>query len=107
MRWAPTALLEEGAQPWIETPLPTSLLPPLRQVLRNKGVYESVKYLQQENFWIGPGSVRAQGTASQQEPWACLLQLGREGLGLPCTPPHQGTLNRGARSGPELTPCPP
>lgn len=27
------------------------------QVLRNKGVYESVKYVQQQNFWIGPGSV--------------------------------------------------
>ncbi|KAI4822144.1 hypothetical protein KUCAC02_007706 [Chaenocephalus aceratus] len=25
-------------------------------VLRNKGVYENVKYVQQENFWIGPGS---------------------------------------------------
>ncbi|KAM4762148.1 inactive rhomboid protein 2 isoform 2-T2 [Cyanocitta cristata] len=26
-------------------------------VLRNKGVYESVKYIQQENFWIGPSSI--------------------------------------------------
>ncbi|XP_028912923.1 inactive rhomboid protein 2 isoform X1 [Ornithorhynchus anatinus] len=26
-------------------------------VLRNKGVYESVKYMQQENFWIGPSSI--------------------------------------------------
>ncbi|XP_068120657.1 inactive rhomboid protein 2 [Hyperolius riggenbachi] len=26
-------------------------------VLRNKGVYESVKYTQQENFWIGPSSI--------------------------------------------------
>uniref|UniRef100_A0A8C2XF62 Inactive rhomboid protein n=1 Tax=Cyclopterus lumpus TaxID=8103 RepID=A0A8C2XF62_CYCLU len=26
-------------------------------VLRNKGVYENVKFVQQENFWIGPGSV--------------------------------------------------
>ncbi|XP_029006486.1 inactive rhomboid protein 2 [Betta splendens] len=25
-------------------------------VLRNKGIYESVKYVQQENFWIGPNS---------------------------------------------------
>ncbi|KAJ3614251.1 hypothetical protein NHX12_017825 [Muraenolepis orangiensis] len=25
-------------------------------VLKNKGIYESVKYIQQENFWIGPGS---------------------------------------------------
>lgn len=32
---------------------------PTWQVLRNKGVYESVKYIQQENFWIGPSSVRA------------------------------------------------
>lgn len=27
------------------------------QVLRNKGVYENVKFVQQENFWIGPSSV--------------------------------------------------
>ncbi|XP_062820466.1 inactive rhomboid protein 1 isoform X4 [Anolis carolinensis] len=27
-----------------------------RQVLRNRGVYENVKYVQQENFWIGPSS---------------------------------------------------
>ncbi|XP_077183805.1 inactive rhomboid protein 2 [Paroedura picta] len=26
-------------------------------VLRNKGVYESVKYTQQENFWVGPSSI--------------------------------------------------
>ncbi|NXG55913.1 RHDF2 protein, partial [Hemiprocne comata] len=26
-------------------------------VLRNKGVYESVKCIQQENFWIGPSSI--------------------------------------------------
>ncbi|XP_062853908.1 inactive rhomboid protein 2-like isoform X2 [Trichomycterus rosablanca] len=26
-------------------------------VLKNKGVYESVKYVQQQNFWIGPASV--------------------------------------------------
>ncbi|XP_029140504.1 inactive rhomboid protein 2 [Protobothrops mucrosquamatus] len=26
-------------------------------ILRNKGVYESVKYIQQENFWIGPSSI--------------------------------------------------
>ncbi|KAL2087219.1 hypothetical protein ACEWY4_018278 [Coilia grayii] len=25
-------------------------------VLKNKGIYESVKYTQQENFWLGPGS---------------------------------------------------
>ena len=29
------------------------------QVLRNRGVYENVKSVQQENFWIGPSSVRA------------------------------------------------
>lgn len=33
------------------------------QVLRNKGVYESVKYIQQENFWIGPSSVRGEISA--------------------------------------------
>eukprot|EP00061_Rhincodon_typus_P006725 g27688.t1 len=27
------------------------------RVLRNKGVYESVQHIQQENFWIGPSSV--------------------------------------------------
>ncbi|KAK7804048.1 hypothetical protein U0070_015774 [Myodes glareolus] len=27
-------------------------------VLRKRGVYENVKYVQQENFWIGPSSVR-------------------------------------------------
>ncbi|GAB1297099.1 Inactive rhomboid protein 2 [Apodemus speciosus] len=26
-------------------------------VLKNRGVYESVKYIQQENFWIGPSSI--------------------------------------------------
>ncbi|XP_021096767.1 inactive rhomboid protein 2 isoform X2 [Heterocephalus glaber] len=26
-------------------------------VLRNKGVYESVKFIQQENFWVGPSSM--------------------------------------------------
>ncbi|XP_076871986.1 inactive rhomboid protein 2-like isoform X2 [Brachyhypopomus gauderio] len=25
-------------------------------VLKNKGIYESVKFVQQQNFWIGPGS---------------------------------------------------
>ncbi|TSK14664.1 Inactive rhomboid protein 1 [Bagarius yarrelli] len=28
-----------------------------RLVLRNKGIYENVKYVQQENFWVGPNSV--------------------------------------------------
>ncbi|XP_078519197.1 inactive rhomboid protein 1 isoform X1 [Lissotriton helveticus] len=28
----------------------------VESVLRNRGVYESVKYVQQENFWIGPSS---------------------------------------------------
>lgn len=43
-------------------PLSTVTLPTLSpcrplQVLKNKGIYESVKYVQQENFWIGPSSV--------------------------------------------------
>lgn len=29
----------------------------LSEVLRNKGVYENVKFVQQENFWVGPSSV--------------------------------------------------
>ncbi|KAM9304719.1 inactive rhomboid protein 1 [Gastrophryne carolinensis] len=28
----------------------------VESVLRNKGVYENVRYIQQENFWIGPNS---------------------------------------------------
>ncbi|KAE8579941.1 hypothetical protein XENTR_v10024242 [Xenopus tropicalis] len=28
----------------------------VESVLRNRGVYENVKYIQQENFWIGPSS---------------------------------------------------
>lgn len=27
------------------------------QVLRNKGVFENVKFVQQQNFWLGPSSV--------------------------------------------------
>lgn len=27
------------------------------EVLRNKGVYENVKFVQQQNFWVGPSSV--------------------------------------------------
>lgn len=40
------------------------------QVLRNRGVYENVKYVQQENFWIGPSSVSAIG-------WDCWWADGR------------------------------
>lgn len=40
------------------------------QVLRNRGVYENVKYVQQENFWIGPSSVSAIG-------WDCGWAEGR------------------------------
>lgn len=45
------------------------------QVLRNKGIYESVKFVQQENFWIGPSSVRFLSfmlhvfTLKLKEPW--------------------------------------
>ncbi|XP_075421364.1 inactive rhomboid protein 1 isoform X2 [Ascaphus truei] len=28
----------------------------VESVLRNRGIYENVKYIQQENFWIGPSS---------------------------------------------------
>lgn len=64
-------------------------------------MYESVKYLQQENFWIGPSSVRAGAQpAAQQEPRALSPQLGGEGSAGPyplirghpteraLTPPH-------------------
>lgn len=27
------------------------------EVLRNKAVYENVKFVQQQNFWVGPSSV--------------------------------------------------
>lgn len=46
------------------------------QVLRNKGVYESVKYIQQENFWIGPSSVR-----TLTDPWSL---VSRSALCFPC-----------------------
>lgn len=29
----------------------------LEKVLRNKGVYENVRFVQQQNFWVGPSSV--------------------------------------------------
>ncbi len=34
------------------------IVSPTTKVLRNKGVYENVKFVEQENFWIGPSSVR-------------------------------------------------
>lgn len=40
----------------------------LVEVLRNKGVYENVKFVQQENFWIGPSSV---------SPFSILLKVTR------------------------------
>lgn len=39
------------------------------KVLRNKGVYENVKFVQQENFWIGPSSVREVFTAEKPLKW--------------------------------------
>lgn len=44
-------------------------------------MYESVKYIQQENFWIGPSSVRGPGAEASQQgaPCLCHPQLGREG----------------------------
>lgn len=49
----------EGTWHYGGVPPPGWLCDPglILQVLRNKGVYESVKYIQQENFWIGPSSV--------------------------------------------------
>lgn len=50
---------------------PSDLFPPTSQVLRNRGVYENVKYVQQENFWIGPSSVREEpGRVGGQGRWA-------------------------------------
>lgn len=47
----------------------SDLSPHLPQVLRNRGVYENVKYVQQENFWIGPSSVRgAAGRWGEEDP---------------------------------------
>lgn len=48
------------------------------QVLRNKGVYENVKFVQQENFWIGPGSVRTKNLKKKKKRipgYASLLQF--------------------------------
>lgn len=58
---------------------------PLHQVLRNKGVYESVKYIQQENFWIGPSSVRS------PEGWAASQQGTLGPCPLPRSPSYQRT----------------
>lgn len=86
------------AAPWalscpsLPSPAQGSLFccPPLRQVLRNKGVYESVKFIQQENFWIGPSSVRPRlGMQSEQgAPVFCHPQLG--GGQLPTGGPSPG-----------------
>lgn len=69
-----------GPYPGPGKPL-TPFLPPLHQVLRNKGVYESVKYIQQENFWIGPSSVRGPGgdSISAGSPWAPSPPAGQGG----------------------------
>lgn len=49
-------------------------------MLKNRGVYESVKYIQQENFWIGPSSVRlGLGMPGSPEPYHSTL--GSEQLG--------------------------
>uniref|UniRef100_A0A3Q4HZE6 Inactive rhomboid protein n=1 Tax=Neolamprologus brichardi TaxID=32507 RepID=A0A3Q4HZE6_NEOBR len=37
-------------------PSPGLFLPTGSPVLRNKGVYENVKFVQQQNFWVGPSS---------------------------------------------------
>uniref|UniRef100_A0A8C9R974 Inactive rhomboid protein n=1 Tax=Scleropages formosus TaxID=113540 RepID=A0A8C9R974_SCLFO len=54
-------------------------------VLRNKGVYESVKYIQQENFWIGPSSedlihlgAKFSPCIRQDEQIAKLIQMAKE-----------------------------
>lgn len=50
-------------------------------------MYESVKYIQQENFWIGPSSVRGLGGTRVSAGHPCLpLQLGREGISFPSSP---------------------
>lgn len=67
-------------------------------------MYESVKYLQQENFWIGPSSVRAQGTASiSAGALSPVSPAGQGGVGLPVTP-HQGAPNRAGSSLPPPAP---
>lgn len=70
----------------------TRLLPPLHQVLRNKGVYESVKYIQQENFWIGPSSVRGPGAdgISAGSPLPVTPSWAERGLCLTWKPPSAG-----------------
>lgn len=49
------------------------------QVLRNRGIYENVKYVQQENFWIGPSSVSASPFSSFFYVWALFLAKGLSG----------------------------
>ncbi|NWU58594.1 RHDF2 protein, partial [Dromas ardeola] len=84
-------------------------------VLRNKGVYESVKYIQQENFWIGPSSVRAlpdhRGSALRRPLLPLPSAYGARGRGRSwgCLCPKGVTSLTGGMcwGGPVLTPNPP
>lgn len=64
------------------------------QILRNKGVYESVKYIQQENFWIGPSSVKA------VLPFFSLLSSKRKFL--PCATPNDSLHEKSVTSWSDL-----
>lgn len=63
-------------------------------VLRNRGVYENVKYVQQENFWIGPSSVRV-GPGEAGGRGSC---AGRgQGLSCPSRSPAGGSHSPGCQ----------
>ncbi|RXN15802.1 inactive rhomboid 2 [Labeo rohita] len=68
-------------------------------VLRNKGIYESVKHVQQENFWIGPCSE----TLATFMKWNKVNVDGERSLGIVC---HQDprTCEEPASSGPHVWP---
>lgn len=65
------------------------------QVLRNRGVYENVKYVQQENFWIGPSSVRA-GAEGGARP----VRLQGPGPQLLSPSPQEALIHLGAKFSP-------
>jgi hypothetical protein len=65
-------------------------------VLRNRGVYENVKYVQQENFWIGPSSVRAGLGAELGMP----KQAGGLGPQLWSPSPQEALIHLGAKFSP-------
>ncbi|KAH0632110.1 hypothetical protein JD844_020173 [Phrynosoma platyrhinos] len=78
-------------------------------VLRNRGVYENVKYVQQENFWIGPSSVSVFARfhpAEALEEWGEDARAALTGMFLHHQALHPGCPPRGATIGTVLATVP-